>query len=135
MKSIFPKPYWLAAVSLVAILFGLLTIKEGASVIFSEQGRIAAGDYVPFVVWFNFIAGFFYVVAGAGLWMRRAWAVRLAFVIAIATLAVYAAFGIFVSLGNAYESRTVVAMALRFGIWIVIALVSYRVILAPARRT
>jgi hypothetical protein len=135
MKSIFPKPYWLAAVSLVAILFGLLTIKEGASVIFSEQGRIAAGDYVPFVVWFNFLAGFFYVVAGAGLWMRRAWAVRLAFVIAIATLAVYAAFGIFVSLGNAYESRTVVAMALRFGIWIVIAFVSYRVILAPARRT
>lgn len=133
MKSSFPQPRWLAAVSLVAILFGLLTIKEGASVLFSEQGRIAAGDYVPFVLWFNFLAGFVYVVAGVGLWLRRAWAVRLAFAIAIATLAVYAAFGIYVLSGNAYELRTVIAMALRFSIWIVIALLSYRAILASGR--
>lgn len=133
MKSSFPQPRWLAAVSLVAILFGLLTIKEGASVLFSEQGRIAAGDYVPFVLWFNFLAGFVYVVAGVGLWLRGAWAVRLAFAIAIATLAVYAAFGIYVLSGNAYELRTVIAMALRFSIWIVIALLSYRAILATGR--
>lgn len=121
-----PQPRWLAAVSLVAILFGLLTIKEGGSVLFTEQGRIGAGNYVPFVLWFNFIAGFFYVVAGIGLWQRRAGAVRLAFAIALATLAVYAAFAVYIALGNAYETRTVVAMALRSGIWIVIALLSRR---------
>ena len=36
--------------------------------------RQAAGHYVPFVLWFNFLAGFAYIVAGVGLWMRRRWA-------------------------------------------------------------
>lgn len=134
MKSIFPQPAWLAPVAIVAVLFGLLTIKEGGSVLFTEQGRVAAGHYVPFVVWFNYLAGFVYVIAGVGLWLQRAWAVRLAFAIAIATLAVYAAFGVHILLGNAYESRTVVAMALRSGIWLVVALLGYRAIVAPTRR-
>jgi uncharacterized membrane protein (DUF2068 family) len=111
-----------------------LTIKEGGSVLFTEQGRVAAGHYVPFVVWFNFLAGFVYVIAGVGLWLQRAWAVYVAFAIAIATLAVYAAFGVYILLGNAYESRTVVAMALRSGIWLVVALLGYRAIVAPTRR-
>lgn len=130
MKTALPKPYWLAAVSLVAIFFGLLTIKEGASVLFTDEGRLGAGHYVPFVLWFNFLAGFLYVVAGAGLWVRRAWAVRLAFAIAAATLVVYAAFGVHIALGNAFETRTAIAMAFRFGVWSVIALLSYCAILA-----
>lgn len=134
MKLTFAKPYRLAAAALVGILFGLLTIKEGGTVLFTEEGQRAAGNYVPFVLWFNFLAGFAYVAAGVGLWARRAWAVRLSFVIVIATLIVYAAFGVYVLLGNAFEVRTVVAMALRFGVWIVIAFVGYRAILAPSRQ-
>tara|TARA_R110002110_G_scaffold239506_1_gene455438 strand:- start:59 stop:493 length:435 start_codon:yes stop_codon:yes gene_type:complete len=37
----------------------------------------SAGHYGPFVVWFNFLAGFAYVVAGFGLWFRRRWAAGL----------------------------------------------------------
>ncbi len=58
---------WL--ISLVAIGFGLLTIKEGGTVLFGDEvASAAAGSYVPFVLWFNFLAGFSYAVAGAGLW-------------------------------------------------------------------
>ena len=32
-----------------------------------EAARAAAGQFMPFVLWFNFIAGFAYVVAGVGL--------------------------------------------------------------------
>ena len=46
-------------VAVVAIAFGGLTIKSGGDVLFwSEQARIAAGHYVPAVLWFNFLMGF-----------------------------------------------------------------------------
>lgn len=114
-------------VSLVAIGFGLLTIKEGGTVLFGgESARAAAGNYVPFVLWFNFLAGFAYVIAGAGLWALKRSAVRLALAIAIGTLAVFAAFGVYVLMGGAYEIRTVVAMTLRTTVWAIIAAIAYR---------
>ena len=51
-------PGWVKAASIVAIVFGLMTIISGGSVLFIESARRAAGDYVPFVLWFNFLAGF-----------------------------------------------------------------------------
>ena len=60
-------------------VFGLATLREGGLVLFgSGATRAAAGDYVDFVVWFNFLAGFAYVIAGTGLAFRRPWAVRMA---------------------------------------------------------
>lgn len=119
----------------VAILFGLLTIWEGGAVLFwSEAARRAAGQYVPFVVWFNFLAGFAYAIAGLGLWFRRRWAAGLAFGIAAATLAVFIAFGTHIALGGGYETRTIVAMSLRSAVWIAIAAVAYRFLLRPSRR-
>lgn len=120
---------WIRLASIVAVLFGLLTIQEGGAVIFwSETARRAAGQYVPFVVWFNFLAGFTYVVAGIGLWRRQRWATALAATIAAATLIVFAAFGLHIAGGGAYELRTAVAMSLRSAVWIAIAFVAYRFI-------
>ena len=77
---------WMRVISLIAIGFGLLTLQEGGAVLFVDgAARQAAGHYVPFVLWFNFLAGFAYVIAGAGLWLRHRWAVWLAVVIAAAT--------------------------------------------------
>ena len=110
------------AISLFAIAFGVMTIKEGGSVLFIDgAARAAAGHYVPFVLWFNFIAGFAYIVAGAGLWLQRRWAVPLAIFIAVSTLAVFAAFAVHVIFGGAYAQRTLVAMTARSTIWIAIA--------------
>ena len=74
-----------------------------------------------FVLWFNFIVGFAYVVAGFGLFLWKRWAAQLSAVIAIATVAVFAAFGIHVLGGGAFEARTVGAMTIRSVVWIVIA--------------
>lgn len=110
------------AISLLGFSFGLLTIKEGGLVVFdNEAARAAAGNYVPFVVWFNFIAGFAYVVAAVGLWMQQRWALSLAGAIAVATALTFAAFGLHIYSGEAYEQRTVIAMSLRTLIWIVIS--------------
>lgn len=118
---------WSRLLSLLAIGFGLLTLREGGAVLFIDgAARQAAGDYVPFVLWFNFLAGFAYIAAGVGLWMRRRWAAWLALAIAVATALVFLAFGVHVALGGAWEQRTVVAMALRTLVWVGIATIAWR---------
>lgn len=119
--------WWLPGAALLAVGFGLLTLRAGGNVLFGgEDARTAAGHYVPFVVWFNFIAGFGYVLAGIGLWRRRRWAAWLALVIAVATALVFAAFGVHVYTGGAYELRTVIAMSFRTALWAAIALLAWR---------
>jgi hypothetical protein len=119
----------------VAILFGILTILSGGRVLFGDAAaRSAAGAVVPFVLWFNFAAGFAYLVAGLGLMARRSWAVGLSIAIAAATVLVFAAFGVHVWSGGAYELRTVAAMSLRSIVWIGIAVTASRLAKAPNAR-
>ena len=121
---------WLRVAAVVGTLFGLMTLREGGAVLFIDgTARAAAGNYVPFVLWFNFLAGFAYIAAGLGLWFRQAWAARVAFWVAVATLIVFAAFGLHAVSGGAFEKRTVIAMTLRSTIWLVIAAIAWRSLL------
>ena len=70
-----------------------------------------------------------------GLWRRRRWSVLLAILVAAATVLVFAAFGVHVLTGGAYEARTVGAMVLRTLAWVAIAGIGYRGLGLPARRT
>lgn len=109
------------------LVFGLLTIFSGGTALFGDEAaRAAVGNAVPFVLWFNFIAGFFYVLAGLGLLLKRRLAVWLSIAIAVATALVLAAFGLHVAGGGLYEMRTVGAMLLRTAVWASIAAVSWR---------
>lgn len=118
---------WLKGAALLAATFGLVTLFSSGNVMFgADNARELAGAYVPFVVWFNFLAGFYYVLAGIGVWLGRTWAFGLSALIAAATAATALAFGIQVLQGSAFEMRTVGALALRTGFWAVIALSLYR---------
>ena len=113
--------------AIVAMVFGVLTLVSGGRALFGgESAREALGAIVMFVLWFNFVAGFAYVAAGIGLWLRRRWTVPLSVLIAVATAGVFAAFGVHVLRGSPYELRTVVAMALRVLVWAWIAHVAWR---------
>ena len=108
--------------SILAAVFGVMTIKSGGSVLFVDgEARQAAGHYIPFVLWFNFSAGFVYVITAIALWLMRPWSAWLSLLIAGSTLAIFAALGLHILNGGEYETRTVMAMILRSGIWIVIA--------------
>ncbi|MCP5365889.1 MAG: hypothetical protein H6906_00080 [Hyphomicrobiales bacterium] len=112
----------------LAVAFGLLTLYAGGRALFGGAAvRAELGHIVPFVLWFNFLAGFAYVAAGAGLLRGRRWAAVLAAVIAAATLLVFAAFAIHVLTGGAYEVRTVGAMTFRSAVWTAIAAYALRV--------
>ncbi len=119
-------PRWAKPVAVIALAFGLVTLKSGGGVLFLVGPRIIAGDFVPFVVWFNFLAGFAYIAAAVGLWRWERWAAGLAAAIAILTLLVFAAFGLHVLAGGAFETRTVGAMTLRLVFWTAIAVASCR---------
>ena len=127
MTSLLKNSLWLRSASVLAVLFGLVTVKEGAAVLFgTEAARTAAGAYVPWVLWFNFLAGFAYVAAGLGLWWRQGWAAGLALGIALVTALVFAAFGVHVLNGGAFEVRTMAAMALRTTVWLAIGALAWR---------
>jgi hypothetical protein len=54
----------------VAILFGAMTLYSGGSTLFIDgKARAAAGNFVGFVLWFNFLIGFAYI--RAGVWIYR----------------------------------------------------------------
>ena len=111
----------------VAVVFGILTVLSGGKILFGDAAaQAAAGNVVPFVLWFNFLSGFVYVLAGVGIAMNRRWAVTLSIVLAATIAVVFALFGLRVYQGAAYEMRTVGAMSLRLFVWVVIAAVAMR---------
>ncbi len=124
MKNQIPRPRWALPLAFFAGLFGLLTLKSGGEVLFIDgAGRQAAGNYMPFVVWFNFLAGFAYMVGAAGLALWRPWLPHLAFGIAILTAVVFITFGFYIWNGAVFEQRTLVALSFRLFVWTAIAFV------------
>jgi hypothetical protein len=120
-------PRWAAVLALVAIVFGAVTIVVGGKTLFGDvEARSAVGNIVPFVLWFNFVAGFAYVIAGIGLFLWKRWAVYLSAAIAVATIAVFIALGIHIFIGLAFEARTVGAMIIRSAVWVMIAVLAGR---------
>lgn len=98
------------------VVFGLMTLTKGGSVLRQKPSERPAG-VVPFVLRFNFIAGFFYIAAGVGAFLGRAWSFYLALALALATAAVFVAFGVHVVRGGSYMRKTFGAMTLRTTFW------------------
>lgn len=115
---------WRWLVGGVAVVFGLATLAEGGGVLFGgPEARAAAGQVVPFVLAFNFGAGFFYIAAGMAALAGQRWALTLARALALGSAAVWLALGFHVVMGGAFEMRTAVAMTLRTTFWVAQALI------------
>ncbi|MHB2169522.1 hypothetical protein [Alsobacter sp. R-9] len=110
-------------IGIFAVVFGLLTLFSGGTALFGgPEARDAVGKAVPFVLWFNFLAGFAYVFAGFVVLKDHPTAARLSLAIFFATLLVFLAFLVHVISGRPYEVRTVFAMILRCAVWLGISL-------------
>jgi hypothetical protein len=112
-----------------AVVFGLMTVLSGGTVLFGGD-RLSqwAGNVVRFVLWFNFLAGFVYVATGIGLWFARGWACWTAIAILVGTAIVLCAFLVYVSQGGPYETRTLVALIFRTGFWAIVTSTALRAV-------
>ena len=114
--------------AIAAVAFGVMTIISGGRALFgSMESRESVGNTVPFVLWFNFLAGFIYILAGAGFMMHSRWAVPASLFLAVSTTLIFAAFGIHITGGGTFEMRTVAAMTIRSLFWIAVTIFSMRV--------
>ncbi len=112
-----------------ALLFGVATLASGGNVLFGDgTARAAAGQVVEFVVVFNFSAGFVYLATGVAILWNHPLAILLARGLAGATLWTFLALGFHIASGGGFEPRTVVAMTVRSGFWLVQAFALARVI-------
>ena len=113
--------------AVAAIAFGVMTGWTGGRALFgSLESRAGFGDAVPFVLRFNFLAGFVYIAAGAGLLTSRRWAVYASLFVAVSTILIFAAFGMHIAGGGAFEVRTVQALTIRSLFWIAVTAYSIR---------
>ena len=116
------RPVVISVMAVIAALFGALTLFSGGRNLFDPAVIATAGNTISFVLWFNFLAGFAYIFAGYLLWRWKICGVRLSAVIAVATLLVFGAMGVYVTrFDGLYNMKTVGAMVLRSGVWLVIA--------------
>lgn len=123
-----PRSRSLLALGILAVVFGLMTIMEGGRTLFLPAARANAGNVVPFVLIFNFCAGFIYVLAGALTLIQRSVAIWIARALALSTLLIFAALVVHILLGGAYEIRTLFATIFRSGLWIMQSLLLPKVI-------
>lgn len=133
MQSSIPQPAtsfrWIKPLAAFALVFGVMTVFSGGKVLFGPaEAQAWAGNYIGFIVWFNFLAGFTYIVAAIGVWQGKLWGGWLASTIAVATLIAGFGFAFMVMRGTAFEMRTVGALSFRFVFWAVIALMSARAV-------
>lgn len=116
------KPRWTRLAGIAAAAFGVATIASGAGTLFGPtEVKAAGGAIVYFVLWFNFLAGFAYLVGAYALYRGRPWAPGAAVAIAAATALVALAFVVYTTAGGAFSWRTPGALLLRVGFWAAIA--------------
>ncbi len=110
----------------VLLLFALLTLFLSGSVIFDLFGiREKEGNYVPIVVWANFISSILYLAAAYGLFKMKKWPVGLLALSAVVLVAAFIGLKIHISEGGLYEAKTLNAMIFRIGLTILLTVASY----------
>lgn len=98
----------------VLSFLGIASVFMGGSVIFDLfRIREMEGNYVPFIVWANFICGFLYLLAVYAILNKKSWQ-KIPLMIAFTVLMI-AFSGLIIHIQNegVYEHKTVKAMILR----------------------
>ena len=101
-------------IAVLLIVFALLTLFLSSSVIFDWFGiRAKEGNYVPLVVWANFMVSLLYLLASYGYLFLKKWSLSVMLIAAIIFVLAYIGLFIYINNDGLYESRTIGAMLFR----------------------
>lgn len=110
----------------VLALFGIVTLFMSSSVIFDLFGiRAKEGNYVPFVVWANWLCGFIYLAAAYGFMKSKRWTSVILGIAVLILIVTYIGLFIYIQCGGIYETKTVYAMGFRTGLTILFSSIAY----------
>lgn len=104
--------------SILAAVLGLLSIREGGSVLLGLT--VPSYDIIHWLVWYNVAMGAVSVVAGIGMWMRRAWSISLSVNILLFHGIVFSGLIGMKQFGQTVAIHSIFAMMFRTFTWIVI---------------
>ncbi|MBU4538631.1 MAG: hypothetical protein L6264_08335 [Weeksellaceae bacterium] len=110
------------------VIFGLLTLFMSSSVLFDWFGiRAKEGNFVPFIVWTNWLCGFLYLTAAYGIFKNKTWS-KIPLITGLIIL-ILAYIGLFIHIehGGLYENKTLGAMAFRIGVTTVFLLITTKI--------
>lgn len=111
------------------ILFGGVTLFMSSSVLFDWFGiRAKEGNFVPFVVWANWVCGILYLIAASGILRNQIW-VKFPLMISLIIL-ILAYIGLFIHINNGglYETKTIGAMAFRTVITAILLFITIKIL-------
>ncbi len=115
---------WITLIILTA--FALLTLFLSSSVLFDWFGiRAKEGNYVPLVVWANFVSSGLYLVAAYGLLKQKKWTVRPLLVSIFILIGALVGLYVHIEAGGLYETKTIEAMVFRTGLTLVFTYLAY----------
>ncbi len=121
MKNILP--YSLA---ILLSLFGMLTFFLSTSVIFDLFDiRAKEGNYVPFVVWSNFISSILYLFAAYGFLKCKKWTTQFLGISTLLLIAAFIGLKIHANSGGLYEIKTINAMIFRISVTFVFTIFAF----------
>lgn len=113
-------------VAIVLIAFAGLTLFMSSSVIFDWFGiRDKQGNYVPFIVWINFIVGFLYLISAYGILKSNKWAVKILIFAEVLLILAFIGLAIHIDQGRTFELKTIQAMLFRITVTLAFAVIAY----------
>ena len=111
------------------LLFGGVTLFMSSSVLFDWFGiRAKEGNFVPLVVWVNWICGILYLITAFGILLNQIWT-KIPLLISLGIL-ILAYIGLFIHINNdgLYETKTIGAMAFRIGVTAIFLFITTKIL-------
>lgn len=112
--------------AIILLLFAMLTLFMSSSVIFDWFGiRAKEGNYVPFIVWTNFICSLLYLFAVYGFLKSKKWTVLVLTSALIILILAFIGLKSHINQGGIYETKTINAMIFRMLLTLVFSIIAF----------
>lgn len=112
----------------IIAFFGLLTLFLSSSVLFDVFGiREKAGNYVPIIVWANFISSFIYLLIAYYFFSIKKWSGILLLIATMILIIAFIGLRIYINFGGDFETKIIGALYFRIYFTLILSLAAYKI--------